>query len=97
MKGLAAAVQSALSDVYLDQFVGAQTWNLGAKDFAVGLPMENSQFDAENFSAADYLLVYSFLSSGVFSVPTDSASLTTYIQNLGYEVPAGLADAVDGN
>jgi len=96
MKGLAAAVQAALASVYLDEFVGGfdGELNLGAADYAVGLPFDSSQF--ENFTANDYNAIFGMLSAGVYGVPADAASLALYISALGYDVPAGLVDAING-
>jgi basic membrane protein A len=96
MKGLANAVQAALASVYLETWVGGfdGALNLGAAEFAVGLPYETSRF--EEFSAAEYNIIFDMLAAGVYGVPDNAEDLELYISALGYEVPSGLANAING-
>jgi basic membrane protein A len=94
MKGLGKAVQAALRDIYLDQFVGARTIYLGAREDGVGLPWASSKF--ENFTYREYRTVYRFLATGVFNVPQTPAELQTFITDLGYTVPTGLIAKTNG-
>jgi basic membrane protein A len=94
MKGLAKAVQSALRDIFLDEFVGGRTIYLGAKEDGVGLPWASSKF--ETFTYEEYNTAYSFMATGVFQVPATPEELQTFIENLGYTVPTGLIAKTNG-
>jgi basic membrane protein A len=94
MKGLAKAVQAALRDIYLDEFVGGRTINFGAKEDGIGLPWASSKF--ETFTYEEYNTAYSFMATGVFQVPSTPEELETFITNLGYTVPTGLITKTNG-
>ncbi len=69
MKGLAASVQSMLSDYYGDKFPGAQSLTLGAAEDGVQLPMDTSKFNT--FTKDDYDAVYKQLASGEIKLQKD--------------------------
>jgi basic membrane protein A and related proteins len=94
MKGLGKAVQAALRDIYLDQFVGGRTIYLGAREDGVGLPWASSRFN--NFSYREYRTAYAFMATGVFAVPETPAELEAFITGLGYTVPTGLIAKTNG-
>lgn len=69
MKGLAASVQSALTDYYADKFPGGQCLTLGAAQKGVQLPMETSKFNT--FTKDDYDAVYDQLVKGTIALQKD--------------------------
>lgn len=69
MKGLAAAVQSALDDYYNGTFPGGEALVYGADKGGVQLPMDSSKF--ENFTQEDYDAVYSALANGEIELIKD--------------------------
>lgn len=74
MKGLAAAVQSALDAYYNGSFPGGEALVYGADKDGVKLPMDASKFNT--FSQADYDKVFGDLASGSIALKkdTDAAS-----------------------
>ena len=90
MKGLAAAVQSALTDFYADAFDGGQSITLGAAEEAIGLPTATASWRFATFTVAAYEALFDDVADGTIVVPTTGALLSTYITGLGYTVPAGL-------
>ncbi|MBE0700849.1 MAG: BMP family ABC transporter substrate-binding protein, partial [Acholeplasmataceae bacterium] len=98
LKGLAVAVQTALADIYAQEFVGGYTLVLGAAEEAVGIPTAVGSFDLfTTFDLVAYTNIFNRLSSGVAGAPKDADQLEKYIEALGYEVPAGLIDKIKGN
>jgi len=96
MKGLAAAVQSALTDYLADEFDGGVSVTLGASDDAVGLPAGDS-FRFDTFTTAEYDAVLALLVNGTIDVPSDhtsTAELEAFIEDLGFTVSQALLDAV---
>ncbi len=84
MKALGESVQQALAAHYDDDaFPGGQTWNLGAADDGVALPMETSRFT--DFTQEDYDSIYDTIASGDFMVPENHSELETFFDehNLG--------------
>lgn len=69
MKGLAASVQSALTDYYADKFPGEQSLTLGAAQKGVQLPMDTSKFNT--FTKDDYDAVYEQLANGEIKLQKD--------------------------
>lgn len=69
MKGLASAVQSALTDYYADKFPGGQCLTLGAAEKGVQLPMDTSKFNT--FTKDDYDAVYGQLAKGDIKLKKD--------------------------
>ena len=90
MKGLAAAVQSALTDFYADDFEGGQSITLGAAEEAIGLPTAAASWRFATFTVAAYEALFEDVADGTIVVPTTGVLLATYITGLGYTVPAGL-------
>jgi basic membrane protein A and related proteins len=111
MKALAVVVQQALSDYLADAFVGGQSITLGAVEDAVGLPLDPDSFRFETFTVEEYNVVFADIVSGDLVVPAGldvfeedefgeevlvTPGLESFITNLGYTVPEGLQDAVNG-
>ncbi|MDD6884989.1 MAG: BMP family ABC transporter substrate-binding protein [Eubacteriales bacterium] len=74
MKGLSASVVKALTAYYEGNFPGGESWNLGAADKGVGLPMETSKFNT--FSQEDYDSVYAKLADGSIQLKNDADAET---------------------
>lgn len=76
MKGLAAAVQSALGAYYNGEFPGGEALVYGADQDGVQLPMEASKFNT--FAQADYDKVFGDLAAGsiVLKKDTDAETAT---------------------
>lgn len=71
-KGLSTAVQKELKAFYDDKFPGGESIILGAKDDAVGLPMDTSKF--KKFNKEQYDKLYSELKEGkIKDIPTDKS------------------------
>ncbi|MBK5254138.1 MAG: BMP family ABC transporter substrate-binding protein [Peptostreptococcaceae bacterium] len=70
MKGLKEAVVKALEAYKNDEFPGGEAWVLGAKDDAVGLPMETSLF--ETFTQEDYDAIFAKLVAGEIEISVDT-------------------------
>ncbi|MBK5263057.1 MAG: BMP family ABC transporter substrate-binding protein, partial [Peptostreptococcaceae bacterium] len=70
MKGLAAAVQQALTDYYAGSFPGGESLVLGAESDGVALPMETSKFTT--FTQADYDKVFATLADGSVKLMNDT-------------------------
>lgn len=70
MKGLAAAVESALTEYYAGNFPGGEALVYAADMDGVKLPMENSKFNT--FSQADYDAVFDKLAAGEVSLQKDT-------------------------
>lgn len=70
MKGLAAAVQQALTDYYAESFPGGESLVLGAESDGVALPMETSKFTT--FTQADYDKVFASLADGSITLKKDT-------------------------
>jgi basic membrane protein A len=77
LKGLGAAVETALEDIVNGTFEGGQSIMLGAADGGVGLPMENSLFST--FTEADYLDILADIADGTVVVPASHAELVTFL------------------
>jgi len=76
MKGLAAAVQSALTDYYAGTFPGGQIITLGAAQDGVGLPQDFSRFTTFNQAAYDTL--FAKLVDGTIVVPSNYPELIAF-------------------
>ena len=70
MKGLAAAVQSVLTEYYDGEFPGGQSLVYAADMDGVKLPMETSKFT--KFTQADYDTVYAKLEAGEITLQKDT-------------------------
>src|SRR5690554_134490 len=92
VKGVDTAAYEALELFYADDFPGGATWNLGAADEAVGLPMGTSRF--RTFSQTDYNAIFNQLKDGTVVAPTDTATLETFLTALGYELSPALKDKI---
>lgn len=91
MKGLAVAVQDALEKFFNDEFEGGVSITLGAAEGAVGLPTETASWRFTSFTLAQYNTILTKVSNGTVIVPTDKASLTTFLTGLGYTSTAATA------
>lgn len=69
MKGLAASVQSVLTDYYAQKFPGGQSLVYAADKDGVQLPMDSSKFN--KFTKADYDVVYADLAAGKIKIAND--------------------------
>src|SRR5690554_7896681 len=56
VKGVGQAAFDALEAYYNDNFPGGETWNLGAKEKAVGLPMERSEEHTSELQSRPHLV-----------------------------------------
>jgi basic membrane protein A len=70
MKGLAASVQSVLTDYYGKKFPGGQSLVYAADKKGVQLPMANSKFS--KFTQADYDKVFADLAAGKVKIVNDT-------------------------
>ena len=69
MKGLAASVQSVLTEYHANKFPGGQSLVYAADKNGVQLPMESSKF--KKFSKADYDVVFAALAAGKIKIAND--------------------------
>lgn len=94
VKGVGEAAYDALELFYDEDFPGGETWNLGAKEAGVGLPMTTSRF--ENFSQADYTTIFDKIVAGTVDVPDTVDKLATYVADLegNYTVTQALKDSI---
>ncbi|HOI47637.1 MAG TPA: BMP family ABC transporter substrate-binding protein [Bacilli bacterium] len=76
MKGLATAVQKALTDFYADEFEGGEIITLGAAEDGVGLPLDFSRFTTFNQAAYDTL--FAKLVDGTIVVPSNYPELIAF-------------------
>ena len=77
LKGLGAAVETALESIVDGTFEGGQSIMLGAAEGGVGLPMENSVFST--FTNADYLAILADISDGTVVVPASHDELAAFL------------------
>ncbi len=70
IKGLQEATYQIIESVYNDSFQGGEIVILGAKEDAVGLPMNTSRF--ETFTEDDYNAVLSMIQNGEVELVTDA-------------------------
>lgn len=90
MKLLSVAVQDALQEYVDGTFVGGQTITLGVANNGVGLPTESYESDGvtidpwrfETFTIAQYNTIYASIAAGDVVVPSDYASLVTFLAAL---------------
>ncbi len=87
MKGLASAVEQALTAYYADKFPAGEAWVLGADKQGVGLPMATSKF--EKFTQADYDALFAKLAAGEVTLVKD---VKTELDAEGKQIPNTLAD-----
>ena len=86
MKQLGNAVQQALQ-LYLDgEFVGGTSSFKGASNDGVALPMDTSRF--ATFSVAQYDAIYAKLVDGSVVVPSDYATLVTFLDDATLDYPS---------
>jgi len=69
MKGLAASVQSVLTEYYAKKFPGGQSLVYAADKDGVKLPMDSSKF--KKFAKADYDTVFGNLAAGKIKIAND--------------------------
>lgn len=69
LKDLSEAVYQIIDDFFAGNFPGGQSIVLGAKDNAVGLPMETSRFT--NFTQEQYDEIFARVASGDIEISTD--------------------------
>jgi basic membrane protein A len=95
MKGLGAATVAALESFYSDGFkVGGTQMNLGAKEDGVQIPTAEASWRFQTFTSENYEEVYAKLVDGSIVVPTDYASLKSFVEGLG--LPFELTQAIIG-
>jgi len=82
MKGLGVSVQAALEDFYADDFDGGKSITLGVSEDAVGLPTETASWRFTTFTTAQYNTIVTKLDNGTVVVPTDRATLNTFLTGL---------------
>jgi basic membrane protein A len=87
MKGLAAAVDQALTAYYAGTFPAGEAWVLGADKNGVSLPMATSKF--EKFTQADYDALYAKLAAGEVTLIKD---VKAEKDADGKQIPNTLAD-----
>ena len=77
MKGLSDAVQWALAKFYAGEFdeIGGTSTALGAKDNAVGLPVDT--WSLENWSVEDYEALYAKIVDGTIAIDADWNNLAS--------------------
>ena len=92
LKALGVVVKQALQEYLDDEFVGGQTFVLGAKEGAVALPFETSLF--ETFTLAQYNAVLAKVVNGTVVVPSSVTELVAFMVTVDYPVPAGLGAAI---
>lgn len=64
MKGLGTSVVQALTAYYNDEFPGGEVWVLDASNDGVGLPTDEASWGFENFTVAEYEVIYGELAEG---------------------------------
>ncbi|MCF7931545.1 MAG: BMP family ABC transporter substrate-binding protein [Acholeplasmataceae bacterium] len=105
MKALGVVVQQALADYAAGTFEGGVSITLGASEDAVGLPLATESFRFETFTVEAYNTLFADIVSGDVVVPSALDAydeevlvpgLESFITDLGYTVPEGLQDAVNG-
>lgn len=64
MKGLGTSVVQALTAYYNDEFPGGEVWVLDASNDGVGLPTDEASWGFENFTVAEYEVIYAELAEG---------------------------------
>jgi len=74
MKGLGVSVQIALDAYYTNQWEGGSTWVLDASNDGVGLPTATESWGFENFTVAQYDVIYGKIADGTVEVVVDIAS-----------------------
>lgn len=96
VKAVGQAAFDALIDFYDDDFKGGATWNLGAAEAAIELPMENSRFEV--FNQAAYDAIFAKIVDGTVVVPTKVEELRPFVEALtgDYEVSEALITAIRG-
>ena len=87
MKGLASAVEQALTAYYADKFPAGEAWVLGADKDGVGLPMATSKF--QKFTQADYDALFAKLVAGEVTLVKD---VKAEKDADGKQIPNTLAD-----
>ena len=85
MKGLGSAVQIALESIEDGEFGGGETLRLGASNDGVGLPTAAASWRFTSFTSAEYEAILADLADGTVVVPTDFASLNTFVTATGLE------------
>jgi basic membrane protein A and related proteins len=108
MKALGVVVQQALTDFFNEEFPGGQSVTLGAIEDAVGLPTAEASFRFTTFTLEQYEAIFDNIVTGEVVVPNSvddvldedeetvlQLGLISFIESLGFEVPAGLADTVN--
>lgn len=80
VKGVGQAAYDALEQYYANTFPGGSTWNLGAKEKAVGLPMATSRFSV--FTQANYEAVLARLVAGTLVAPATASALETFLNDV---------------
>lgn len=73
-KGLRESVYKAISAYYDGEFPGGETWNLGADNSGVSLPMATSRFSV--FAQEDYDAIFAMLAAGEIVLVTDVEAAT---------------------
>ena len=84
MKGLGVSVQAALEDFYAGNFDGGKSITLGVSEDAVGLPTETASWRFTTFTSAQYNSIFTKLDNKTVVVPTDRATLNTFLTGLGF-------------
>jgi basic membrane protein A len=68
MKGLGTSVVQALEAYYADEFPGGEVWVLDASNDGVGLPTDETSWGFENYTVAEYEVIYGELADGTRTV-----------------------------
>jgi basic membrane protein A len=68
MKGLGTSVVQALTAYYDGEFPGGEVWVLDASNDGVGLPTDEASWGFENFTVAEYDVIYAELADGTRTV-----------------------------
>jgi hypothetical protein len=68
MKGLGTSVVQALEYFYDNEFPGGEVWVLDASNDGVGLPTDEASWGFENFTVAEYNVIFEELAAETTTV-----------------------------
>ena len=68
MKGLGTSVVQALEAFYANEFPGGEVWVLDASNDGVGLPTDSASWGFDNFTVAEYEVIYEDLAAEEITV-----------------------------
>jgi basic membrane lipoprotein Med (substrate-binding protein (PBP1-ABC) superfamily) len=89
MKGLGTSVVQALEAFYDNKFPGGEVWVLDASNNGVGLPTDEASWGFDNFTVAEYNVIFEELAAETTTVDLilDGSTVTgaTQVQIAAYD------------